>query len=218
MGVDWGGGGISGTSYTTIAILGFKPGGNIDVLYGERLMDCVQSVEEVSIILRYMRAFRCSLVAHDFNGAGSVKETLLIQSGMPTSRIFPAVYMRATAANMVTYKSPSDTRGGRSYYVVDKARSLVLLCELIKHGVFKFPKFETWSALSKDFLALVEERHEMPRGGDVFLVTRKSTQSDDFAHSVNFAALAYWHANQRFPNLASKLGIRLTSQQETDLQ
>ena len=216
IGVDWGGGGISNISYTTVAILGFKPGGNIDVLYGERLMDCADSGEEVGIILKYMRAFRCSLIAHDFNGAGAVKETLLIQAGLGTGRIFPAVYMRATAANMVTYKSPSDTRGGRSYYVIDKARSLVLLCELIKHGLFKFPEYESWARLSNDLLALTEERHEMPRGGDVFLVTRKASQSDDFAHSINFAALAYWHANQRFPNLASRLGIRLNSQQEAD--
>lgn len=213
LGIDWGGGGMKGTSYTTIAVLGFKPNGHIDVLYGERLSRCVDASEEVGAILHYMQAFRCDMLAHDFNGSGSVKEVLLLQAGLNPACLFPAVYMRATSKNMVTYKAAEQGIAGRPYYIVDKARSLVLLCELIKHGAFSFPQFKSWESLSDDFLALVEDKHHVPRAGDVFLIDRKSTKSDDFVHSVNFAALAYWHANQKYPDLSRLIGIKLTNAQ-----
>jgi hypothetical protein len=218
MGVDWGGGGLEGVSYTTIVILGHKPNGDIDVLYGERLVDFTDPAEEVAIILHYLRAFRCGILAHDFAGSGSVKETLLLQAGLPINKLFPAFYMRAYAGPMVNYKPPKEGIGGRAYYVVDKARSLVLLCELIKHDVFHFPKWESWEHLATDFLALVEDKHEMTRGADIYLVGKKKRRSDDFAHSVNYASLAYWHSQQRYPDLAKKIGVRLTSRQQKELQ
>ena len=216
IGVDWGGGGEQGISYTTAAVLGHRPDGVIDLLYGERFVTVADPAEEAKILLRYFHAFRCSIFAHDFGGAGAIRETLMLQAGIPIDQIFPACYVRATAADMVTYKPPTNF-SSRGYYSVDKARSLVLLCMLIKAGQFRFPQFESWSELSDDMLALAEDRHSMPSGPDIYLVTRKANRSDDFVHSVNYAALCYWHAHQHYPELAEKLGIRLTPEQETSL-
>jgi len=218
LGIDWGGGGESGISHTTLAVLGVKPSGDLDVIYGERLADYADSDVEVAEILQLMRMFRCSHLAHDFNGSGAVKEVLLLQAGITAERIFPAVYMMATAGNIVTHKAPGEDRGGRDYYVIDKARSLILMCELIKHGYFSFPQFDTWSSLASDLLALVEDKRATGRGSDIFLVTRKANKSDDFAHAINYAALCHWHVNQRYPNLAKKIGIRLTRAQEAELK
>jgi hypothetical protein len=218
LGIDWGGGGLSGISHTVAVVLGHLPNGNIDVLYMERLVDYAEPAAEIAAIMKLMRIFHCTHIAHDFNGSGAVKEVLLLQAGIGPNRIFPAVYQMATSKNMVTYTPPSQTRGGRSYYVVDKARSLALMCELIKHGLYRFPKFETWEKLSTDLLALVEEKREMARGSDIYLITKKASVPDDLSHAINYASLCYWHANQRYPDLAQKIGISLTPQQEAELK
>ena len=212
MGIDWGGGGAKGISHTTVAILGHRPDGKSDVIFGERLTDAGDHAGEAGMILHYFRAFGCTLIAHDFGGAGAVRETLLLQAGVPMTQIFPAAYVRASAANMVTFKEPSGA-ATRPFYSVDKARSLVLICQMIKHGFIRFPRFDTWEDLATDFLALVEDKHEVPRGPDAYLITSKANRSDDFAHSVNFAAVSWWYYNKSYPDLASKVGLRLTPEQ-----
>ena len=216
MGVDWGGGGEQGVSYTAAAVMGHNADGTMDLLYGERITDLADPGEEARRLLNYFRAFRCSLFGHDFCGAGAIRETLMLQAGMPILQIFPAAYVRATAADMVTYKPPTEYNS-RFHYSVDKARSLVLICQLIKHGFIHFPNYESWKDLSEDMLALAEDRHTMAAGSDIYLVTRKANRSDDFMNAVNYAALAFWHAQQRYPQLAEKLGIRLTAEQEAEL-
>ena len=216
LGVDWGGGGEKGISYTAVAVLGHKPDGNIDVLYGERFTNMADPAEEARTLLKYFNAFRCNIFAHDFCGAGSIRETLLLQAGLPINQVFPAAYVRATASPLVVFKSATET-SARWWYSVDKARSLVLLCQLIKNGVYRFPKFETWQSLSDDFLSLVEDKHSMPSGSDIYLITHKANRSDDFAHAVNYGSICYWHAHQRYPELASKLGIQITPEEEAEL-
>lgn len=216
LGVDWGGGGEKGISYTCVAVLGHKPDGNIDVLYGERFTNMTDPADEARTLLKYFYMFRCSLFAHDFCGAGSIRETLLLQAGIPATQIFPAAYVRATASPLVVFKSATET-SARWWYSVDKARSLVLLCQLIKNKFYRFPKFDSWELLSEDFLALVEDKHSMPSGSDIYLITRKANRSDDFAHAVNYASVCYWHAHQRYPELAERLGIQLTAAQEAEL-
>ena len=216
MGVDWGGGGIKGESYTTMAIMGHKPDGGSDLLFGMRFANATDASDEAVMVLKYFRMFGCHLLAHDFGGAGAIRETLLIQFGFPIKQLFPAAYVCATSADMVTYKAPVGT-STRAYYSVDKARSLVLMCQLIRHKVLKFPRFETWKSLANDILSLVEDKRSLASGSDVYLITKKATQTDDFAHSINLATLCYWHSIQRYPDLARQVGIRITKDQEAEL-
>jgi hypothetical protein len=212
MGVDWGGGGEKGLSYTALAILGHRPDGRSDLLYGERFTNISDPAEEAATVMRYFRMFKCSILGHDFGGAGAIRETLLIQAGFPISQIFPSVYVRASASDMVTYKPPLGS-GTRFYYSVDKARSLVLICQMIKHKGIRFPKYESWEDLSTDILALVEDKHEMPSGPDAYLVTKKANKTDDFAHALNYAALCHWHATRRYPDMSALVNIRLSQSQ-----
>jgi hypothetical protein len=212
MGVDWGGGGERGISYTSISIVGVLPSGSCDLIYGERFTRVYDPLDEIDLIIRYFNSFGCDYLAHDFGGAGSLRETLLIQAKFPVSRLFPALYLGTSRQGLVKYKQnkhPND----RSYYQIDKARSLVLLCQLIKHGELRFPEFHTWEELSNDFLALYEDRTESARGADIYLVRKKPTKTDDFVHSTNLACLCAWHTTARYPNLAHSVGIRITSDQ-----
>jgi hypothetical protein len=208
MGVDWGGGGESDISYTTISIIGFRHDNKAELIYGERLSNVIDYTDETKIILKYFRDFNCDILAHDNAGSGSVRETLLLQAGFPANKLFPAWYThKASTSPMVSSHPPADDRP-RWYYSVDKARSLVLLCQLIKSGYIAFPKFDTWSDLADDFCALVEDKRDSRGGADVYIITRKATHGDDFAHSTNFACLAQWHSQQRYPNLADALGVK----------
>jgi hypothetical protein len=216
MGVDWGGGGEDETSFTTVAIAGHSPTGHSDVIYGERLLSMDPS-QEASLLLRYFYAFGCHLFAHDFGGAGSIREILMIQAGLGIQSVFPITYVSASASNMVTLRQPA-REGSRYYYSVDKARSLNLLCQLIKHGYIHFPSFISWEPLANDFLALVEDRRELPGGADVYLITRKAGQPNDFANSVNYATLSFWETERRYPDLARQVGIKLTPEIERQLR
>lgn len=212
MGVDWGGGGEDEVSYTTVAVTGFMPDGTVDLIYGERLLNAMGHLDEISTIMSYYRSFRAMLLGHDYGGSGDVRETMILQSGFNLRCLFPALYVRTSTGNIVTYNAPTG-RISRWYYSVDKARSLSLLCQLIKAGGVRFPRYDSWKGLSEDLMALVEDKHHAAGGADVYLITRKAGRSDDFVHALNYACLSYWHSQQRYPDLAKKLGIRLTKKQ-----
>ena len=119
----------------------------------------------------------------------------------------------ATAKAMVTHNPPTGD-SVRWYYMIDKARSLTMLCELIKCRKVLFPRYDSWKLLADDFVALIEDRRELVRGSDIYIVTKKASKSDDYAHAVNLAALSYWHTTKRYPNLATTMNFRITSEQE----
>lgn len=220
MGADWGGRGRDEVSYTVFAVLGFMPNGNFDVLYGERLPLDLDPTEEAKRALQIYKSFHCSLFAHDYNGAGAIRQTLMRQAGLSQKRIFPAVYSRVSLKGLVTYNPPME-HSAQWYYTVDKARSLVLLCQMIKQRFVRFPQYESWAVkqsetdnpLGHDLLALVEDRKALEGAGDIYLITKRASASDDFSSAINFASLGYWYSQQRFPDLVNKLGLKLTPAQ-----
>jgi hypothetical protein len=207
VGTDWGGGGEEGVSHTAVSVLGHRPDGKIDVLYIARITNTNDPVEEIKHIINIFQRVNGKILAHDFCGAGALRETMLIQAGFPVTQIFPAHYTFSSSAPMVEYRPPSEA-SSRHFYSIDKSRSLVLICQLIKHGVIRFPKYETWEHVSKDFMALVEDRRERPGGSDIYVITRKAKEPDDCAHAVNYGCLAFWHSQRNYPDLAAHLGIR----------
>ncbi len=212
MGVDWGGGGISGISLTGISVLGFRHDGLVDVLFMDKLGETLDPLQEATLIMNLYRRFQCVILAHDAGGSGGVRETFLIQMGFNPNRLFPASYINTGPGKLVRYHPPEQT-GSRHFYTVDKPRSLVLLCQLIKNGGVRFPKYDSWKRYSDDFLALVEDKRHVSRGADVYIIDRKRGMSDDLVHSVNFAALAYWHSHGKYPDIPTITGARLTDEQ-----
>lgn len=231
MGVDWGGGGggqikrkrnqlvVEGgtTSFTVVTIQGFRPGlVNPDVIYAERFATDMSPGDEAKRIMELFWAFRCNLVGHDFGGAGSIREALMLQAGLPQDRIMPCAYTHMPTKPIVEFKGADAVRP-RNYYSVDKARSLALLCAVINADLARFPRWPVQEdvVLYEDFLALIEEKRESPSRSDTYLITKNPKKADDFCHAVNFGCLAYWHSHQLYPNLASRFGIFMGNENET---
>jgi hypothetical protein len=214
LAVDWSGGGEDGLSTTTFVVIGrHVQTGKTECFYTARLHAAQGHHEEAKFLIDVFKAFNCYVFAHDFGGAGSVRETLMIQAGMPIERIVPFVYVRASVKKMVEYKRPQEGSGERPYYSLDKARSLVLQATALKAGTVLLPEYNTSKEITHDLLALMEDRHDAPSGSDIFLIRRNPKMTDDFAHALNFGCVALWHMFQCYPDLSKLTSIKLTPQQ-----
>jgi hypothetical protein len=228
LGVDWGGGGEVRRgadkkktenitmSFTCCAVLGLRGDGRIDVIYGRRLLTPHDHMEEAKQIMRIYQMFDCQMLAHDYNGAGALRETIAVQAGIPLSRISPQVYTRSASQNIMTFHRAED-RHSRNYWLVDKARSLQLVCQCIKLVYIRMFQHDYVSeenrGLQHDFLSLMENKIEAARGPDVYTIQRNPHFPDDFAHAVNFGACAIWNETKAWPNIAELAHLQLTVQQ-----
>jgi len=213
MGVDWGGGGESGTSTTTFVITGFNVhNGKTECFYTQRLVGAYDHHDEARILLEAFKAFQCHLLCHDYCGAGSVRETLLIQAGLPLVKIIAFMYVRASVKKMVEIKRPAGHHQ-RIYYTLDKARSLVLQATAIKAQSILLPEYNSSCKITHDLLALMEDRHEGLGTADIFLIRRNAKLIDDFAHALNYACIGIWHTWNCYPDLSKVLAIKLTPAQ-----
>lgn len=213
LGVDWGGGGQDEISYTTAALVGLNPiTGNCECHYALRFHAGHTHDEEAKQLLKFFTETGCLFFAHDYGGSGSIRETLMIQAGLPIDRIMGFSYVHSTARDLVVYHPPA--RGEmRGYWALDKARSLVLQAICVKNLAVLLPEFESSKNVTQDLLALMEDKRELPAGADIYLIRRVPKQSDDFAHSLNFGCIAIWHTEQRYPDLSAIQGIKLSEAQ-----
>lgn len=212
--VDWGGGGEDEISFTTIAILGMKPNGEIDVLYGWRSLTPNAPIQEAIQVLHLMKHFRCSHLVHDFAGAGNLREAIIAQSGLPENRIIPVAYARVNVGPMMAWKDFNENTGKRGYHILDKARSLQYTCELIKQRYIKFFRYDHHGpdnpGLLHDFLSLVEDKVDSRHGMDLFTIIRNQKAGpDDFAQAVNMGACALFHARDHWPDIAQHIGLEI---------
>lgn len=216
MGVDWGGGGAEGTSFTVVVLLGLNPAknGRIDCYYAERFPLSLSRDAEIATILDYFRRSGCHFIAHDYGGAGDVREAILVQAGMPLERIVNVAYTVAPKRNIFYWEAPvhGEVRG---YFGLDKPRSLVLQAYCIKGGLITLPEYESSKDVTSDLLNLIEERKEVPRASDLVLIRRRPKFPDDFSHALNYGCVAMWHKEQRWPDLTVVKNLQLTQEQLT---
>jgi hypothetical protein len=205
LAVDWGGGGKDGVSYTVMVVLGFTMDGKIDVIFAKKSLVPHNHVAEARECLRLFQKFHCAVLAHDYTGAGTLRETMLVQTGMTIERLMPIQYVRAAAHNILTF-IPATDQHPRAHFRVDKARSLQLTCYSIKLGILKFFKYDYISpenpGLLHDFLALIEDKVPTAHGSDVYTIQRNPLLSDDFAQAVNIGCCALWHMYGAWPNFS----------------
>ena len=207
LGIDWGGGGESGVSFTVFVVAGIRPDGKIDVIYAKKSLTPNDHIGEAMMALDLVNQFRCQFVAHDYSGAGAVRETILVQSGFPLRSIYPIAYQGATVGEILKHVPP--TKGHpRDYWVADKSRTLVSTCTGIKLGCVRFFAYDHHGSenpgLLHDFLALMEEKTDSRSGTDIYRVTRNKLKSDDFAQAVNIACAVLWQKT-RWPDFAEQL-------------
>lgn len=212
LAVDWGGGGEKGVSFTTFAVMGMMPNGQVDVLYGFRSLTPHDHAREAQLCLHLIREFKCDLMAHDYTGAGALRETFVAQAGFPLKRIIACQMQRAAAGGILTAK-PATARHPRDYYLVDKPRSLQLTCNQIKTRQLRFFQDDFINSeqpgLIRDFLALVEEKVDSRLGKDIYTIIRDPALIDDFAQAVNLGYMILCQATDRWPDVSSVQGIAM---------
>jgi hypothetical protein len=217
LAIDWGGGGEAGVSHTVIALMGFTSTGKIDVLWGTRLLYGAEHLREAAAVLHFAKMFDVDFIAHDYTGAGTVRDTVMIQAGFEADKMRNMVLQRTAYQDLVVYKPPSPFHH-RPHYVIDKARTLLYTCQAIKLGLLRFFQYDSedkdTGGLMMDFLALVAEKTETRLAGDVFTVTRNTMISDDFAQAINIGASALWHEHAAWPNMARAAGFARISPQQ----
>lgn len=209
MGVDWTGGGMLGHSTTVIALCGIKPGTDrVDVLYVERLNISMSVPEEVGYILHLANRFNVAYIAHDYTGAGNLREVLMTQAGFPSDQILNYSLHTSTNKDIITYHKP--TAGQRESWTIDKPRSLLVLAHMIKGGKVQFPEFESSYPVTSDFLALQEEVKDIPKGGVAYLITKAPNRTDDAAFAIDFACSSIWHIRDKYPSIADAENYKIS--------
>ncbi len=210
LGCDWGGGGEDGVSFTVLALLGITTTGVIHCLWGKRLLLANEHIQEAAECIRRVRQFNVDLFAHDYTGAGIVRETVMVQAGFELGRMMPIQYIRSAKGDLLRYV-PATPMHQRSHYRLDKTRSLLYCCEAIKTGMLQFFQYDGDSpdtpGLMSDFLALVEEKIGTRHAGDIYTITKAAGTTDDFAHAVNLGCAALWHSNGAWPDFAAAAKI-----------
>lgn len=210
LAIDWGGGGEEGVSFTVLTILGFRHNGTIDVLWGKRLLLGADHLAEAVECMKYANLFKTDFVAHDYTGAGTVRETVMVQAGFNLDRVIAVRLVRAASQDIMVFR-PSTPINHRQHYSLDKTRSLLYTCQAIKLKMVQFFKYdwetEDSTGLIADFLALVENKAESRIGGDIYTITRNTLLSDDFAQAVNIGCAALWHICDAWPNFAEIAGV-----------
>ena len=111
------------------------------------------------------------ICSHDFGGAGTIREALIAQMGINTKKFIPFELNHAPVRKKImSLHSPAD--GGRSFYSLDKTRSLMVMYQMIKQNKIIFPKWEDSKDVIKDLLNIMQETRSNPRGGD-FMICMK---------------------------------------------
>lgn len=217
LSVDWGGGGEDEVSFTTLAAMGMLPNGSVECFYGFRSPEPHNHLGEARVVLNTLAALKCSHLVHDYSGAGELRQQFIQMAGFPVHRIIPVAYVRAASQSLMRYIPPSDNNP-TSYYRVDKARSLVLTCELIRARQLQFFEYDYKndenSGLLHDFLSLVEDKVSTRTGSDQYTIIRDqlSNTPDDFAQAVNIGAMSLYYMSGRWPQLAEILSLRASQE------
>jgi len=151
------------------------------------------------------------LVAHDYGGAGNLREVMLLHAGVPVKKMIPFTYVFSSDKHIIYFHKQG--QGSRSSYSIDKPRSLITLCTMMKAGKVRTTEWESSKTCLSDFLNLVEEREERPKGSDIVLITKVASSTDDICHALNYACSSIWYSQQRYPNVAEAMRFQMTSEE-----
>lgn len=210
LGIDWGGRGKEKTSdtddfisNTAMALGGMLPDGTVEIKWLFKVPYVVDLSEEAKIAVRVAEHAHVEWLALDYGGQGNVQESQIRANGWPPQRVVPFTYTSMTPAKPIVFYNPPRQRGVRSSYSLDKARSLLLLCELIKRGMVRLPKSDKYiNDHLRDFLNIYEESIENPSGSPRRLVKRLSRRTDDIVHAINFVVMTLYHSTGQWPQIA----------------
>ena len=219
LAIDWGGGGQNPQkggqlfiSYTVYAVMTLVPDGSVHFLYGFRSKTPHDQYREARIALDLAGQFGCRYIAHDYSGAGQLREKIMVDAGFPLEKIAPVWYVPTASQAAMRYVAATEIHP-RDHYKVDKARTLHLMCEAIRQKMIKFFQMDYRSraepGLLWDFLALVEDKMDSRSGRDTYRVIRSQSMTDDFAQATNIGACTLWYMHQAWPQIANDARFKI---------
>lgn len=208
LGIDWGGRGKEKAtdtddfiSNTAFALAGLNADGTVDIPYLHKIPYVVDQGHEGDMAVNVASQARCDYVALDYGGQGNVQEGIMHAKGWPDTRTIPFTYSVMAPTKPIVFYQPGSA-GTRSSYTLDKPRSILLLCELIKRKIVRLPDLDKYkNDHLRDFLALIEESIDNPRGSPRRLIKRMVRRHDDVVHAINFAVMGLFHATQNWPKV-----------------
>jgi hypothetical protein len=219
LSVDWGHGGRTRgtvaeqrTSFTKLAILGFRLVGDtphIDVLWGKKLINPFDAINEAKDILAVFATHKCHYIAHDFGGAGDLRLQIFSEIGGERllNRVYNMAYTKPATYGLIKIDLPDDLCPHRIIRV-DKSRSFGLTIGCIKERKIHFfdDQFGLGAVpgLVQDFLNLADEKTKSMTGTDYYIIRTKSGKSDDFAQAVNIGSVCCWLVSNVYPKLVTK--------------
>lgn len=208
MGIDWGGGGMSGMSRTKAAIIGLSTNGKSDILYGVDLNFSHKPYAEVEALMALAMKFGVQFIAHDVGGGvGATRESMMYQTKKLACEIIPIQYVGPMSQAMVKVRPPAK-EGETPVWVLDKGNSLTFLCQAMKQGHIRTFDYDFVSndnpGCLHDFTSLTSEIARKVMGSDTMIINKEEGMSDDFAHAVNFAMIAMWGKTDAWPRLSIK--------------
>ena len=206
VGIDFDGGGALSMSYTNLAVCGLRKDSNvIDCIYCRRYPKGRRVKEVADHIMSVVHRVNPNVVAYDAGGAGFVYRQILADQGLEEIFTMPFKYSSPSSGDVIKFHKGN--RDDNSYYYsIDKSRSLAVIIEAVKGAAVTNPWFEENDPdpVPMELLSLVEQPKETPSGGIIYLIGRKSSAPDDYAHALNFACSAIWDHFRNYP----KLGVR----------
>jgi hypothetical protein len=212
VGIDWGGGGVSGISKTAFALAGMRSDGIIEVFTGYRSNTPNDHNREAARTRDICNVFRCQFAAMDYAVAGSLRYTKLLDHGFNSRMIVPMEYVKIGQGAIARHAPaiPEDLIPARIQ--MHKARSLLILSFLIRAGRIRFFEYDYKTpeepGLLHDFTALAEEYVPMKTVGDEYRIIHVPTLGpDDFAQAVNYAVCALYTFEGGYPDTGSILSI-----------
>lgn len=199
LGVDWGGGG-GGDSATGLAVIAKNNNAKYyECLWMYRLPQGLSPEQEADVVANIANEFQVDFIAHDYTGAGFVRESLFLSKHPGWQPyMYPVSYTYKPTSDLVTVS----TSGSRTSYTVDKTKSLLLTINCIKYGALFLPWFDEKdpNAVQLDFLAIIEHhqslkedvggRNTVLRSSDVYLLDKVAGKKDDAAQAVNIGLIA----------------------------
>jgi len=200
LAIDWGGGGRDTFSSTAFAFLGMRADSDrIDCLFAGRLNRSLRPEHEAVLFAELWRKVQPSFLAHDYTGAGNIREVTLIYAGIPREVIIPFSYCITSAQDVVTYAAEGN--GSRSSYMIDKSRSLRTMASMLHYGKIALPEFDSLGELKSDLLSLFEDVQHRMHSSDIILVRKTKNTFDDFAHALNIGCSALWVHAGTYPSV-----------------
>ena len=214
VGIDFDGGGALSMSYTNLAVCGLRKDSNvIDCIFCRRYPKGRRVKEVADHIMDVVNRVNPSVVAYDAGGAGFVYRQILADAGLEEIFTMPFKYSSPSSGDVIKFHKGN--RDDNSYYYsIDKSRSIAVIIEAVKGAAVTNPWFEESDPdpVPMELLSLVEQPKETPSGGIIYLIGRKSSAPDDYAHALNFACSAIWDHFRNYP----KLGVRYDISVEDD--